>query len=221
MDLTNAAYSEEYQKICNEMISVMILKEDEQDIVMSEGEYSRTITTYTAMYEGFNYTIMRNKVYNLDNILVHEYISFYHHPFFYTPVTHSNGREYLVYKEDLYGYSVLDIESKETFKYIPSAYLKSEETFIATDIHYNPVNDMFAAGGCFWAGRYTTYLLEVKDPMKQFTRYLDCRTIVPHQAKYTDVDFHEWDGNDILLKCDNEIIKIPQAKYMRFLKELL
>jgi|GEM_PF-2225862 len=242
MDLTNVAYSDEYQNMCNEAIAVRILKTDEPDIILSEGGYSRIITSYTDNYEGYNSPITYNKVYNPDNILIHEYKCLQRHPSFCTPVTHSNNREYLVYNEGGYGYSVLDIESKETFKYIPAAsfilefslhipftFLKFEETFIAYIISYNPANDIFAATGYFWAGRCTTFLFEVKNPMKQFTRYLDIGLIVPHRDKYYAVDFHEWEDTDILLKCsfefengsDCEIIKIPQTKYMRFMKESL
>ena len=38
---------------------------------------------------------------------------------FYQLIPHANGNHYLIFREDLYGYSVLEVETGETLHYIP------------------------------------------------------------------------------------------------------
>ena len=222
-DLTNVAYTDDYLNKREKMIAAVIRPENVTDTetIAAEGEYSRTVICYGTMVDGLRYSCSHNKVYDQNGMLIHEYTSLYDHSFFCTPVTHSDGRRYLAYKEDLYGYSVLNLETKETFRYIPAESWNSGETFIVTDIVCNPENDIIAAGGCYWACPTGTFLFEVKDPMKQFNRYLDLQTILGEYDKYDDIEFQEWEGSDILLKgynieqepYHNEIIKVTRAEY--------
>jgi len=227
-DLTNVAYTDEYLTKREKWIAAVVRPENMtyKEEILSENGYNRTITEYAAVVDGLNLGCSHNKVYDAGGILIHEYTSLDDHRFFCTPVAHSNGRQYLAYKEDLYGYSVLDIESKETFRYIPAESWKDGgETFIVVDIFYNPINDIVAAEGCYWACPYGTFLFEVKDPMKQFTRYLDIYSIAGYD-KYGTIDFQSWDGADILLKSTAgqkppykyETFKMTQMEYEQALR---
>jgi len=231
MDLTNVAYSAEYQSKREEGIAALIRPENLTNVehTKEENGYSRTITSYEAYHSGYNLSYSHYKVFAPDGSAAHEYICEYGSSFFCKPITHSNDREYLVYKENLYGYSVLDIKSKEAFRYIPAASWKGGETFIATGISYNPANDIVAVEGCYWACPAGVFLLEIKDPMKLFSRYLDVHSLLGDYDKYDDIDFLGWEGTDILLKGYNierepdyfcEEVRIPQEKYMKAMSHI-
>jgi len=225
-DLTSIAYSQEYLEYRNEKISTVILPENKiSEIVTEENGYNREIIKYKK--DGYSFTT--NKVYNKAGMQIHEYITLYQNNFFCTPMHHRNGKVYLFYKEGLYGYSVFDVESKEVFNYMPRKSFLGGETFIATDIYYNSATDMIATEGCYWACPYDTFLFEIKNPMKQFSRYLNFHNLLDNDyEKYDDICFSAWNDDGIELKCynveikpcRNEIIKIYEADYMNKLNSL-
>jgi hypothetical protein len=53
-------------------------------------------------------------------------------------IQHSNGHLYLLFRVGLYGYGVFGFMDKKEFLHVP----KDPESFIWTDAHYNPANDM-------------------------------------------------------------------------------
>jgi len=226
-DLSNVAYTDEYLDKREVKIAAVIRPENITDTAeeLAEQGHSQAVIRYEAVHDGLRYSCSHNKVYNPNKLLIHEYISLYSHSFC-TPITHSNGRQYLVYKEDLCGYSVLDIESKGAFRYIPAESLHGGETFIITNISYNPSTDIVVAGGYYWAYPSGTFLLEIKDPMKQFSRYLDFHSILGGFDKYDDIDFQGWADTNILLKgynieqepCHEETIKVTHTEYEKALQ---
>lgn len=119
---------------------------------------------------------------------------------FYTAIAHRNGGTYLLFREDLYGYSVLDLASGARFRYWPLAVAEGGEDFIWTDVHYNPQAGLLAVGGCFWACPYDLLLLKWDEPMR-LPAYgvLLSRQLDGYFDDYDgDVDFHGWDGGDLL-----------------------
>ena len=85
-------------------------------------------------------------------------------------IHHANGKEYLVFYENLYGYSVLDLTSMKTANYIPRESSihdeRFEETFIWVVPHYDPFNSLLAVEGCIWAAPYSIVVLDFSDPMQ-------------------------------------------------------
>ena len=85
-------------------------------------------------------------------------------------IDHSNGKKYLLFNEDLYGYAVLDLETCEAVHYLPWESYQSgdsfEETFIWVNMHYDKESDLLAVEGCFWVSTYSVIVLNFKDPMK-------------------------------------------------------
>ena len=223
-DLSNVAYSQEYLKYRNERISSVLSPENKtKEVIREESGYTRIIISY----QKERYICSENKVYNMNKDLIHEYINLYQHPFFCTPIQYSNGKMYLFYKEELYGYSVFDMESKEVFRYIPQESFSGGETFIATDIYYNATHDLIAAEGCYWACPVDTFLLRIEDPMKQFDKYLNFHELLDSDyEKYDDICFSSWSENGIDLKCYNilsepckdELVQITESDYLKALK---
>jgi len=122
--------------------------------------------------------------------------------------THQNGREYLFYKRDLYGYSVFDLKTNRDFNYYPAASLPfaETETFIWCEVFYNPVNNIIAVSGCYWACPYGIILADFTDP--QNSEYIEKHGYIEEIYHSGDCgceyEFFAWDGTDLILRdCDN------------------
>lgn len=92
------------------------------------------------------------QIYICENMYYHrELLYFYNY----------NGQDYLLFrKNDLYGYTLLNLEKLEEYNYFPSAVLEEKESFIITDAHI--FNDILICEGCIWGCPYTCYLLDLK-----------------------------------------------------------
>jgi hypothetical protein len=225
IDLTNVAYSDEYIKYKEKAINLAYSpnnKIDETEI--AQDDLRRVKIEYVTKRDEITYYCGNDKVY-INNELVFEYFSLYSHPFFCKKITYANGKEYLFYKTDLYGYSAAEISTGRTFDYYPkhSFGKESGETFIATDIHFNPTNNFFAVDGCYWACPLDTFLIHIDDPLKQFDKYANTHLIFDEDYnKYDDIEFLEWEKNAVKLKCYNvqtepykhETIAISEKRYM-------
>ena len=100
-------------------------------------------------------------------------------------IQHHNGCEYFLFRTGLYGYGIYDLASKQEFFYIPD----ESESFIWTDIHYNPISNMLAVGGCFWACPNGVTLLDFSNPMKE-TEWVDVIGAL-------DGDYDKYDGLEL------------------------
>jgi hypothetical protein len=81
-------------------------------------------------------------------------------------VKHRNGKHYLVYRKDLYGYSIYDVADKKSVDYFPKESLDGEETFIWRSVTYCAVNDVLAVEGCYWACPYGFIFYDFSNPME-------------------------------------------------------
>lgn len=91
---------------------------------------------------------------------------------FYRLFPHANGNHYLVFREDLYGYSVLEVETGRTMHYIPEKSWpldgrQGKETFIWTGVAYDAATSLLAVWGCYWACPNGTLLLDFSDPLEE------------------------------------------------------
>lgn len=144
-------------------------------------------------------------------------------------IMHSNGKEYFLFREGLYGLSVLDISSGKTYRYIPRGYEHDRdypcgESFIITDIHYDPATDLIAFGGCFWACPYDVVVGDFSQPMSYDPRYVNIhRMIDPDYEEINNIDFAGWgrgeldctgDGSAFSLSVDALRDALRSGKYM-------
>ena len=84
---------------------------------------------------------------------------------------HRNGKHYLIFRTELYGYSVLEVESGQEMHYVPACVhpeegQKAEEVFIWTGADYDPHTDLLAVIGCIWACPYSTIVLDFSCPLQ-------------------------------------------------------
>ena len=73
---------------------------------------------------------------------------------------HSNGKHYLVFRIELYGYSILEVETRKEMHYVPTCVHPEEgeyveEVFIWTSADYDSGSNLLAVTGCIWAVSYT------------------------------------------------------------------
>lgn len=121
---------------------------------------------------------------------------------FFTLITHANGKHYLIFREDLYGYSVLEAETGQTVHYFPDrSWQPGWETFIWTGARYDPQSNLLAVAGCYWACPNGTLLLDFSDPLEEqdWKQWLDVQDVVdPDLDIYDDIDLERF-GEDGLI----------------------
>lgn len=115
-------------------------------------------------------------------------------------ITHANGRHCLIFREDLYGYSVLELETGRALHYIPEKSWpldgrQGEETFIWTNAAYDPKTDLLAVWGCYWACPGSMVFLDFSDPVAE----QDCGCWVemheimdPDYDRFDDIRMVNW-----------------------------
>ena len=125
---------------------------------------------------------------------------------FYRLFPHANGNHYLVFREDLYGYSVLEVETGRTMHYIPEKSWpldgrQGEETFIWTNVAYDAATNLLAVSGCYWACPNGTLLLDFADPLAEqdWKVWLDVQNVVdPDYDLYDDINLERFGKNGLL-----------------------
>jgi hypothetical protein len=217
-DLTNIAYSNEYIERKNKIINFsynQINKTNEKETF--SGNLKRIITEY----DGKEYFCSNNKVYQ-ENTFIFEYFNLYHHEFFCKKIKYNNGREYIFYKTDLYGYNVFEMDTQKTFDYFPKCSFMENgiETFIGTDIYFNQNNNIFAVDGSYWSCPTDTLLIKIDNPLKEYEKYINIHSIIDEgYEKYDDIAFMKWENNDIKIQCYGietkpEIIILREKEYI-------
>ncbi|MDR2105503.1 MAG: hypothetical protein LBP51_07100 [Deferribacteraceae bacterium] len=222
-DLSNIAYSDEYMNMKKEVIMIAYNPANKAAQREIAGKNLRRIISDYSVHLGDRlYFCSINSVYDKGEFIF-EYFNIYRHDFFCEKVRYSDGREYVFYKTDLYGYNVFEIGTKNSFEYFPKRSFGegSMETFIATDIFFNPNNNTFAVDGCYWACPTDTFLIKIDEPLKPFEKYLNIHLIVDEDYElYDDVCFEGWVDNAVKLRCFStqepfcqEIISLDEEVY--------
>lgn len=147
-------------------------------------------------------------------------------------IRHRNGNRYLVFRCDLYGYSVYELETGKDIHYLP---LESEpekqedfrETFLWTGAHYDPDSNLLAAPGCYWASTNSAVVIDFTDPLTPQERWLELHEVIdPGYDKYDDLDFDGWDREKGLLvrafsveALEYEPLSVPIETLQKLLRE--
>lgn len=120
-------------------------------------------------------------------------------------IPHKNGSLYLVFRRDLYGYSVLEVETGRELHYIPGESFPEDqkdfrETFIWTDAWYDPDSGLLAAPGCYWAGTNSAVVIDFRDPLALQEEWVELHEVIdPDYDRYDDLNFAGWDREKGLL----------------------
>lgn len=222
--LKNAAYSEKYREESMRYESLFLEenRKDSEEILLADG-YKIEKTNYEGHIDNRNlhghYCVLLDK----GNNMIHYWKSFDNDADFEKIITHRNKNSYLVYRQELYGYSVFDLTNNECFQYYPQCVLDGREYFIWTDVHYNSQNNLLAVTGCIWGAPWSTLLVDFSVPMatpKYQVDVIDC--LSGGYDVYDDADFVRWDGECLVLNCYNtqtnlkeEITLSPDIYYQK------
>ena len=201
--MRNAAYEPEYLKQREYLESLLFQEknlEDETDNIVSP-EIFVHIKSYSAQreeifYSGAEYFIKINgkEVYTAK--CVNDDCAFF------KLIKHRNGNYYLIFRKDLYGYSLLEIETLKTFDYYPACSLGFitdenffEETFIWTDVIYNSSNNLMAVYGCIWACPFELALVDFSDPF----RSAENQFFIYSKKNTGDIKNYTWQKNTLVV----------------------
>ncbi|MCX4356926.1 MAG: hypothetical protein OSJ43_12025 [Oscillospiraceae bacterium] len=128
---------------------------------------------------------------------------------FFDIIRHSNGHRYFPFHIDLYGISYLDVDSGEVYHYIPEgcehdADWDFGESFIITDIHYDPRTNFIAYGGCYWAGPSDVMVGDFSKPLN-FDPYLVSvnEFIDPKYEECWELRFVRFEENGVVVKNEH------------------
>ena len=145
---------------------------------------------------------------------------------FFSLIRHANGKFYLVFRQDLYGYSVLELDRGRIMRFVPDAWTLGKESFIWDGVHYLRGWDALAARGCYWAAPNGVHLVSFAEPMSEEQRYVDVLDCIQGGYDiYEQVDFAGFEGNELSLKCFRagtllyENIKISREQYREWMRE--
>ena len=145
---------------------------------------------------------------------------------FFSLIRHANDKFYLVFRQDLYGYSVLDLASAQIMRFVPDAWLDGKESFIWDGVHYLRDWDALAASGCYWGAPNGVHLVSFAEPMSEEQRYVDVLDCIRGGYDiYEQADFAGFEGNELSLKCFRadtlryENIKISREQYREWMRE--
>ncbi|MBO4473886.1 MAG: hypothetical protein J5750_03125 [Clostridiales bacterium] len=144
-------------------------------------------------------------------------------------IHHANGKTYLVFDEDLYGYSVLDLTTRCCMHYIPEESKRKTieemvETFIWCRCFYDPKTNQMAVDGCYWASPDSLIVLDFSDPMKtvETENWIDIYRIVRDTWKDAeeddigvDIEFLKREDGDLLCRIcggKTKTVRIDLAK---------
>ena len=145
---------------------------------------------------------------------------------FFSLIRHADGKFYLVFRQDLYGYSVLDLASAQIMRFVPDAWLDGKESFIWDGVHYLRGWDALAVDGCYWGAPNDVHLVSFAEPMSEEQRYADVLDCMQGGYDiYEQADFAGFEDNELSLKCFRadtlryENVKISREQYREWMRE--
>ena len=145
---------------------------------------------------------------------------------FFSLIRHANGKFYLVFRQDLYGYSVLELDRGRIMRFVPDVWMLGKESFIWGGVHYLRGWDALAVDDCYWGAPNDVHLVSFAEPMSEEQRYADVLDCMQGGYDiYEQADFAGFEGNELSLKCFRadalryENIKISRERYREWMRE--
>ena len=145
---------------------------------------------------------------------------------FFSLIRHANGKFYLIFRQDLYGYSVLELDRGRIMRFVPDAWTLGKESFILSGARYLRDWDALVVSGCYWGAPNGVHLVSFAEPMSEEQRYVDVLDCIQGGYDiYEQADFAGFEGNELSLKCFRadtlryENIKISRERYREWMCE--
>lgn len=205
----NIAYSNEYQEYRKTFNYVFQdkYKTEIEEVSLTDGKHILRISYFndeSCEYSQYRVSTSETEVFDSNFNKVAEFRNINHSVNFYSIVEHSNGKNYLIFSIDLYGYSVMDLENYFIYNFVPEESFKGEEeTFIWTDVYYSKKNNILAVDGCYWAYPSSTEFFDFSTPENlPYEKILSSYDMEGQLNIDTDVIPVRWnDDGSIVLEC--------------------
>jgi hypothetical protein len=206
----NVAYTNEYQehkKKFEYIFNKKFMSKDINERKLPDGKHILKTYYYSDdshQVSEYNVRASKTDVLDLRGNIVTELKNIDYHVDFFSMVEHSNGKNYLLFSTELYGYSVLDLSDLSTYHFIPAESFKEhKETFIWTSVLYCAQNNILAVDGCYWACPSSTYFFDFSHPTKIPLKELYNSYDMDDELNIdTDVIPLRWNNDGtIVLKC--------------------
>ena len=216
LNLENAYDTEAFEKYKEYYVECFreenISEEEEKEI--SFGYRIRSIT-YTTQKKGYELYTYKQYLLDAQGREIYDWNLFDNHDFlnFSDVILHSDGEKYFIFKECLYGYSVLHLSDLKSLHYVPYGQVSKTdsavsigESFIMTDFYYNKEANMIAANGCFWAAPVDVVVIDFKQPLEAPKKMLTCHDLIDPNYEnddLEDVEFKGWDKDELIVQTGN------------------
>lgn len=216
LNLENAYDTEAFEKYKEYYVECFreenISEEEEKEISFG---YRIKSVTYTTQKKGYELYAYKQYLLDTQGEEIYDWILYDTHDFlnFSNVVLHSDGEKYFIFKECLYGYSVLRLSDFKVMQYVPFGQVAEEEqtmtiseSFIMTDFHYNAEANMIAANGCFWAAPIDVVVIDFMHPLEEPKRMLTCHDLIDPNYEnddLEDVGFKGWNKDELVVQTGN------------------
>ena len=133
-------------------------------------------------------------------------------------IKHQNGKQYLLFRTELYGYSVLNLKTLEVHHYIPSGSITGEESFIWCEAVYCNKNNLLYVSGCYWACPYSTLVVDFSHP--ETMPFRDFDLVNMFDVFDEDIDPIRWKNDGSLIyKTANQTYTMSNEKIISLLSK--
>lgn len=174
----NIVYTQEYKIYRESFDWLYMLVPSSTTLYNIENKYSLEVVLYEKSEIGgkipIRHSVSKGIIKNLDGMIIAEFKSITGH-IFADLIHHKNGKEYLIFNIDLYGYSIMDMSDLSVVSYVPETVLKKVETFIWQEKFYCETNNILVVSGCYWANpsglEFYDFSYPMKVPLPKYTAY--------------------------------------------------
>lgn len=220
----NIYFTDKYQNSLNDCIAAVSGKCAAESVLDAGFGYS----LWCGEYSGREKTYLKCRLFSPEGKAVFGYNVNYDDAFpYFTQIFDSgNGEKYFIFKEDLYGYSMVRLSDMQSVRYMPRGDEKTGESFIFTDFHYCAQTKIAAAGGCFWAAPYDIAFLDLTEPLKTPEKLTLLFPLINPECDYdlfSDIDFLRWEKGGRLIaeaegKAGREQLAFSAEDIRRFME---
>jgi len=202
-DMSNAAYSEEYHRRNEEFYGRFFanatITEEEPAVIAPDITLLKKYCEVSQEEPPTYWAGSDNDIF-IDGKKVYSFRSVDEDGTFCKLITHSNGKRYLIFRRDLYGYSLLEIETLRDFHYFPACHLKpNAETFIWTDVLYNSNSNLMVVDGCYWACPWDLALVDFSDPLQP----AENQVCISFKKDVGTINSYRWEGTDLIIRSSH------------------
>lgn len=225
--MDNAANTKQYKKRWEESQPLFVPANlgDEEKRQLTGG-YTVQIQNYSGIVGKWNLDGSECRLLDSSGRPIAQWRSIDNSSDFHKILHHTNGRSYLIFRQDLYGYSLLDIAGREIRQFFPQHSLDGGETFIWTDADYCPETDVLAVSGCYWACPNSIQLFLFDDPFNNNLTFVDVNECFNGgYDDFEDVNFVGWNNSNlhvtryVVASRSTEEVIIGKDEYLSWLSK--